>query len=124
MKAIERLRELKDENDANLGIEHFVSLTNPKNVILMESVVSWTCCKVSFDENAEVPEDSTMEVLWSLSSVDIKEFSETVGLTIPESIAKIKQMRKLGLVYPDGTVNARANAVIKLYVKGKMEALS
>ena len=123
MKASERLGILKDEYN-DIGWERFVSLTNPKNVPLMEAVIAWTCCEIPFDGDAEVSEDASMNDLWKLCGFEIQAFSEASGLNIQESFSKIRCMQKLGFIYPDGTANERALGIIKMYIKGKVQGMA
>lgn len=123
MRAFDRLASLKAELEEKTTIDKFVSLTNPKNVLLMESLVAWTCSNVSFDGEEEVDPDATMDSLWGLSSVDTREFSDTAGITVTDGISKLRQMKNLQLIYPDGTCNSKALSIVKVYVKGKIEGL-
>ena len=117
MRATDRLNRLKEELEESTTIDKFVSLTNPKNVLLMESLVAWTCSNVNFDGEQEVEPDSTMDDLWQLSSVDTREFADTAGITVTEGISKLRQMKNLHLIYPDGTAHSKAVSLIKVYVK-------
>ncbi|MBR4315932.1 MAG: hypothetical protein IKP65_03045 [Alphaproteobacteria bacterium] len=54
MKAIDRLNQIKEEKESHVTIEKFVSLTNPKNIALMEALVAWTCSNINFDAEAEI----------------------------------------------------------------------
>lgn len=123
MKAKDRLRELIELHEDSVTIDRFVSLTNPKNTVLMEAVVAWTRCHVKFDGDSEVDDDATMEDMWLLSHLDTREFANTVGLGITDALAKMKQMINLELVYPDGTASPKALSIVKMYVKGKLEDL-
>lgn len=123
MKAKDRLRELIETHESLVTLDRFVSLTNPKNTLLMEALVAWTRCHVSFDGNAEVDENATMEDMWRLSNVDTREFANTVGIGISDALSKMKQMVNLELVYPDGTASSKALSIVKMYVKGKLEDL-
>ena len=123
MKAIDRLRTLKAVAEESATIEKFVSLTNPKNIVLMESLVAWTSCPVAFDGNADVADDAGMDELWNLSNVNPRVFADTAGLGIQDALAKLRQMRNLGLIFPDGTALSKAVSLVKIYVKGKIEDL-
>ncbi len=124
MRAIDRLNRLKEELEENTTIDKFVSLTNPKNVLLMESLVAWTCANVQFDGEFEVEPDATMDDLWQLSNVDTREFADTAGITVTDGISKLRQMKNLHLIYPDGSCHSKALSIVKVYVKGKIEGLS
>lgn len=124
MRAIDRLNRLKEDLEDSTTIDKFVSLTNPKNVLLMEALVAWTCSNVTFNGEEEVEPDVTMDELWNLSSVDTREFADTAGITVTEGISKLRQMKNLHLIYPDGTCHSKALSIVKVYVKGKIEGLS
>lgn len=124
MKAIDRLNQLRQELEDGATIERFVSLTNPKNVSLMEALVAWTCIKVLFASDEDVDENATMDDLWNLSNVDVKEFSDTAGIAVTDGLAKLRQLKNLKLILPDGTCLSKALSIVKVYVKGKIENLS
>jgi len=121
MKAIERLKILKAEAEEATTTEKFVSITNPKNIVLMECVVAWTCSNVQFNEDAEVSDDAPMSEMWNLCQINMQDFASTAGLEISEAIPKTKQMANLGLIYPDGTANSKAISIVKVYVSGKVK---
>lgn len=123
MRAIDRLRKLKEEHEASVTIEKFVSLTNPKNVALMEALVAWTCIDTHFATEMEVEPTTTMDDLWQLTNVSPRDFADTAGLSLKQGIEKMKQLKNLSLIFPDGTALSKATSIIKVYVKGKIEGL-
>lgn len=123
MRAIDRLNRLKQEREESVTIEKFVSLTNPKNVKLMEALVAWTCIDTHFESEYEVEPVATMDDLWQLTNVSPRDFADTSGLTVKEGIDKMKQLKNLSLIFPDGTALSKAVSLIKVYVKGKIEGL-
>jgi hypothetical protein len=123
MKAIERLEQIKEIESNSITSDRFVSLTNPKNVVMMETLIAWTCTPIEFLKETEVDNEATLQELWTLCNINIKELSETAGLTINETMVKIKQLRNLGLIYPDGTAHSNAINIIRIYVKGRVEKL-
>jgi hypothetical protein len=123
MRAIDRLRKLKEEYENSVTLEKFVSLTNPKNVALMEALVAWTCTNTQFLEEEEVPPTATMDDLWQLTNVSPRDFADTAGLSLKQGIEKMKQLKNLSLIFPDGTALSKATSIIKVYVKGKIEGL-
>ena len=123
MKAIDRLNEIKEEESQSITSDRFVSLTNPKNVVMMETLIAWTCTPIQFNKDAEVEENASLQELWNLCDIDIKELSDTAGLTVNDTMIKMKQLKNLGLIYPDGTANSTATNIIRAYVKGRVEKL-
>ena len=123
MRAIDRLNRLKQEREESVTIEKFVSLTNPKNVALMEALVAWTCIDTHFEDETEVEPTATMDDLWQLTNVSPRDFSDTAGLSLKQGIEKMKQLKNLSLIFPDGTALSKATSIIKVYVKGKIEGL-
>lgn len=124
MRAIDRLNKIKDQMKENITLERFVSLTNPKNVGLMQSLIAWTCSNVQFDGETEVSPNATIDDLWQLSHLDTREFADTAGITVSEGISKLRQLRNLRLIFPDGEALSQALSIVKVYVKGKIENLS
>ena len=123
MRAIDRLNRLKGEQEESVTIEKFVSLTNPKNVKLMEALVAWTCINTNFSSEEEVEPNATMDDLWMLTNVSPRDFADTAGLSLKDGIEKMKQLKNLSLIFPDGTALSKAVSLIKVYVKGKIEGL-
>lgn len=123
MKAIDRLNEIKEEELHSITSDRFVSLTNPKNVVMMETLIAWTCTPIQFNKDAEVEENASLQELWNLCDIDIKELSDTAGLTVNDTMIKMKQLKNLGLIYPDGTAHFTATNIIRAYVKGRVEKL-
>lgn len=123
MTAEERLNEIKEEEAETITSDRFVSLTNPKNVVMMETLIAWTCTPIIFHKDENVSDNAKLADLWNLCEVDIKELSDTAGLTVNETMIKMKQLKNLGLIYPDGTAHATAKNIIRAYVKGRVEKL-
>ena len=123
MKAIDRLNQLKQQAQDSAHSELFISLTNPKNILLMETLVAWTCSNVSFDFEAQIPEDTSLKDLWKLSKIDTREFANTAGLGVTDAISKLNQMKNLNLIFPDGTAMTKAITIIRMYVKSKIQDL-
>lgn len=121
MKAIDRLNQIKSNDEESLTIERFVSLTNPKNVSLMEALVAWTCVGSNFKVDDEVDESATINDLWQLCNINTKGYADTAGISISEALSKIRQLKNLGIIYPDGTASGKATSIVKVYVKGKIE---
>lgn len=117
------MRKLKEEQEASTTIEKFVSLTNPKNVALMEALVAWTCIDTHFESETEVSPTATMDDLWQLTNTNPLDFADTAGLGVKQGIDKIKQLKNLSLIFPDGTALSKATSIVKVYVKGKIEGL-
>lgn len=124
MRAIDRLNRIKKEVEEDATLEKFISLTNPKNVSLMQALVAWTCSDVEFEDETEVDPDASIDDLWELSKIDVRQFANTAGITVNEAIGKLKQMRNLGWIFPDGDALSKAVSIVKVYVKGKIEGLS
>jgi len=121
MRAIDRLNRIKEEDEESITIDRFVSLTNPKNIMLMEALVAWTCISTYFQEDKEVDNDCHLEELWGYCNVNIKDYADTVGINISEALSKMRQLKSLGIIYPDGTCSSKALSIVKVYVKGKIE---
>lgn len=124
MRAIDRLNRIKEQMQESTTLDKLISLTNPKNVSLMQALVAWTCVDDNFNEQEEVAPDATLDDLWQLSSVNTRQFANTAGLNITQGLAKLKQLRNLGLIFPNNIVLNKALSVVKVYVKGKIEGLS
>lgn len=123
MRAIDRLKKIKEEQEDSVTIEKFVSLMNPKNVTLIEALVAWTCIDTHFQRETEVEPNATMGDLWLLTNVNPRDFADTAGISLKVGIEKMKQLKNLSLIFPDGTAMTKATSIIKVYVKGKIENL-
>lgn len=123
MKASQRLKHIKAEAEENASLERFAILTNPKRPDLREAIVAWTCATVVFDGDADVPAEATAEELWGLCRFDAREFSYSLGKSIKDTFKIFRQMKSLGMIYPDGTAMKKAIGIIKLFVNERMTEL-
>ena len=124
MRAIDRLNRLKEEQESSLQMEKFVSLTNPKNIQLMQMLVAWTCVDTQFEGETEVSPNATMDELWKLTHPNMTALAHSAGVNLCDVFKYIEQLRNLVFIYPDGTALQKAIQVVRVYVQGKLFMLA
>ena len=82
--------------------------------------MAWTCIDVNFDGDIQVDDNADLNDLWQCVSFDTRAFADTAGLDTQLALVKLRQMRNLKLIYPDGTANSKAISIVKIYVKSKI----
>lgn len=110
----ERLDELKAEVEPQLE-SRIIFLLNPKDTTTMEAVIAWNVGEHEID--CEVQDDATMDELWEICPPDLTGFTTALNVKPMEALARFEQLRKLGIIYPDGSVASLAKKVAGLYIR-------
>lgn len=113
---------LKYQNASqNETLEKFVFLLDPKERLLCKGVVAWKNIKVqlNFDSCKEIEDE--LQFIWQFSRFDIKSFCTILQINQSEAIALINRLKKLNLIFPDGTVNTTAYGVLITFSKKQVE---
>lgn len=113
---------LKYQNASqNQTLEKFVFLLDPKERLLCKGVVAWKNIKVqlNFDSCKEIEDE--LQFIWQFSRFDIKSFCTILQINQSEAIALINRLKKLNLIFPDGTVNTTAYGVLITFSKKQVE---
>ena len=119
MKAKLRLEQIKIQDKATSS-QKMIFLLNPKDTRVYEALVAWKSIVVDFLEEQEVDDNATIDALWDLSSSNIKEFAITIGDTVQDAIPRLRQLKNLRLIYPDGSINEQARVIVSMYIKKKV----
>lgn len=119
MQAKLRLEQIK-QMDKSTSSEKMIFLLNPKDTRVYEALIAWKSIHVGFDGNKEVDDNITIDGLWDMCEMDLREFAITVGDKVQDAIPRLKQLKNLHLIYPDGSINQNARIIISMYIKKKI----
>ena len=121
MRAIDRILEIKEQDEQQTQ-QTMIFLLNPKDKRVLQSLAAWKNVKINFQKQVEVSEESTLEQLWELvQNFNIRDFATTLGCTTQQALPRLRQLKNLRLIYPDGSINRFANMFLKNYIKRKIE---
>ena len=111
----ERLRELKLDLEDELQ-SRMIFLLNLKDTKMFEAIVAWRTLKKPEIETVLVRDDATMEELWDSVEIDVFSYAEALGSNIQNALPRLKQLQKLNIIYPDGSVAPLAMQIINTYI--------
>ena len=114
-----RLQQIK-QFDKSTSSEKMIFLLNPKDTRVLQALIAWKSTKTQFDKNAMVQQSCTIQQLWGCVDVNVREYSITLGCTVQEGITRLKQLKNLSLIYPDGTINENARLIVSMYIRKKL----
>ena len=121
MKAQERIEQIKAENQ-NETKQTMIFLLNPKDKRVLQSLVAWKNIKIKFQGQVQVNEQTSLNQLWQLvQDFNIRDFAITLGCNTQQALPRLRQLKNLRLIYPDGSINRFANMFLKNYIKRKIE---
>ena len=115
----ERLRELKLDLEDELQ-SRMIFLLNLKDTKMFEAIVAWRTLKKPEIETVLVQDDATMEELWDSVEIDIFSYAEALGSNIQNALPRLKQLQKLNIIYPDGSVAPLAMQIINAYIMNQV----
>lgn len=122
MKAQYRLQQIKDE-DKKSGTQKMIFLLNPRDTRVLQSLVAWKNLELRFDKQAQVREDIGLNELWQLCEINLKQYAITLGVTVQEAIPRLKQLKNLKMIYPDGSINQNARILVNMFIKKKINEI-
>ena len=111
----ERLWELKLDLEDELQ-SRMIFLLNLKDTKMFEAIVAWRTLKKPEIETVLVQDDATMEELWDSVEIDVFSYAEALGSNIQNALPRLKQLQKLNIIYPDGSVAPLAMQIINTYI--------
>lgn len=111
----ERLKELKLDLEDELQ-SRMIFLLNLKDTKMFEAIVAWRTLKKPEIETVLVQDDATMEELWDSVEIDVFSYAEALGSNIQNALPRLKQLQKLNIIYPDGSVAPLAMQIINTYI--------
>lgn len=121
MKAQERIKQIKAENQ-NETKQTMIFLLNPKDKRVLQSLVAWKNIKIKFQGQVQVNEQTSLNQLWQLvQDFNIRDFAITLGCNTQQALPRLRQLKNLRLIYPDGSINRFANMFLNNYIKRKIE---
>ena len=120
MKSLQqRLEELKNELEPHMQ-SRVIFLLNPKDTKLIEAVVAWTALPKPEVSTIFVDDDATMEELWEAVEPDAFNYAILLGTSVQNALPRMKQLKGLGIIYPDGSVASYASSIVNVYIKNQI----
>lgn len=119
MQAKLRLEQIKQLDKATSS-EKMIFLLNPKDTRVYEALVAWKTIHVEFNGEKDINDNMSIEGLWDMCQMDIREFAVTVGDKVQDALPRLKQLKNLHLIYPDGSINENARIIVSMYIKKKI----
>ena len=115
---------LKEElqKDSN---EKMIFLLNPKETKILEAIIAWQSMRIKISPSLLVEDTATLEDLWEMmdDNIDLQNFSVTLGCRASDALTRLRQLKNLSLIFPDGSVNSTALVLIKIYIKKQLSKI-
>lgn len=102
-------------------LQKFVFLLDPKQRLLCKGLIAWKNIKVSLDFTFCKQIQDQLQFIWQFVRFDIKSYCTILQITQGEAIALINRLKKLNLIFPDGSVNTTAYGVLITFSKNQVE---
>ena len=102
-------------------LQKFVFLLDPKQRLLGKGLVAWKNIKVVLDFSNPKEINDQLQFIWQFSRIDIKSYSTILQITHGQAINLINRLKKLNLIFPDGSVNTTAYGVLITFSKNQVE---
>jgi hypothetical protein len=111
----ERLIELKNELEPELQ-SRMIFLLNLKDTKMFEAIVAWKTLPQIETNTIFVEDNATMEDLWNAVEINVFNYAEALGCNVQSALPRLKQLQKLNIIYPDGSVASLAMQIINTYI--------
>lgn len=102
-------------------LQKFVFLLDPKERLLCKGLVAWKNIKVNLDFSSYKDIQNDLEFIWQFTRFDIKSYCTILQISQGQAISLINRLKKLNLIFPDGTVNNQAYGVLITFSKNQVE---
>ena len=110
--------EAKTNNDALIFLD-------AKNMRICQGLIAWKSigAKLNFNkEHGDFSDD--WEWVWQFCDFQTDKLASVIGCNYSDATALFKQLKMLKLVYPDGTVNDMANALVRGIIKQNISKMT
>lgn len=109
------------ESSKSDTLQKFVFLLDPKQRLLCKGLVAWKNIKVTTDFSNYKQINDDLQFIWQFVRFDIKSYCTILQITQGDAISLINRLKKLNLIFPDGTVNTTAYGVLITFSKNEVE---
>lgn len=109
------------ESSKSDTLQKFVFLLDPKQRLLCKGLVAWRNIKVTTDFSNYKQINDDLQFIWQFVRFDIKSYCTILQITQGDAISLINRLKKLNLIFPDGTVNTTAYGVLITFSKNEVE---
>ena len=102
-------------------LQKFVFLLDPKQRLLCKGLIAWKNIKTTLDFSICKDISDQLQFIWQFARIDIKSYCTILQITQGEAIVLINRLKKLNLIFPDGSVNTTAYGVLITFSKNQVE---
>ena len=102
-------------------LQKFVFLLDPKQRLLCKGLIAWKNIKTTLDFSTCKDISDQLQFIWQFARIDIKSYCTILQISQGEAISLINRLKKLNLIFPDGTVNTTAYGVLITFSKNQVE---
>lgn len=102
-------------------LQKFVFLLDPKQRLLCKGLIAWKNIKTNLDFSICKDISDQLQFIWQFARIDIKSYCTILQISQGEAISLINRLKKLNLIFPDGTVNTTAYGVLITFSKNQVE---
>lgn len=102
-------------------LQKFVFLLDPKQRLLCKGLIAWKNIKTTLDFSICKDISDQLQFIWQFARIDIKSYCTILQISQGEAISLINRLKKLNLIFPDGTVNTTAYGVLITFSKNQVE---
>ena len=102
-------------------IQKFVFLLDPKEKLLCKGLIAWKNIQVKLDFSNPKDIQNQLDFMWQFSRFDIKTFCGILQIEKTQAIGLINRLKNLYLIFPDGTVNNQAYAVLMKFTQMELQ---
>lgn len=113
---------LKHQQLSSKGtVQKFVFLLDPKQKLLCKGLIAWKNIQVKLDFSNGKDCQKQLQFIWQFCRFDLKTFCEILQIEKTQAIGLINRLKNLGLIFPDGTVNTQAYAVLMKFTQIELQ---
>lgn len=102
-------------------IQKFVFLLDPKEKLLCKGLIAWKNIQVKLDFSQPKNIEKQLDYIWQFSRFDLKAFCAILQIQQNDALKLINRLKNLNLIFPDGTVNTQAYAVLLKYTQIELQ---
>ena len=106
--------------DEEERLENMIFLLDTAGLTLCKAIIAWPQVRVVVEPEGPPPEKDKMSWLWSGCRYDVKTMASILGVEQQRATELVKQLRDMGMIYPDGTVNTVARKLVGSRIRKEM----
>lgn len=109
------------KTSSNDTVQKFVFLLDPKEKLLCKGLIAWKNINVQLDFLNPKDLLNQQQFIWQFSRFDLKSFCTMLQIQKVQAINLVNRLKHLNLIFPDGTVNTQAYALLLKYTQIELQ---